>query len=793
MKPRVRPLDRMLLSDLTKLWRQWLAISLLLACGIALFVMSTSTAHSLQTSRQIYYKEYRFADLFAWFVRAPEGIVERIAAVPGVDRAEGRIVQPALLDIPGMIEPASCRLVSIERESGNRLNDLALSRGRFPSARERNEIVISEPFAEAHQLNPGDTLVANIGGKRERLSIVGIGLSPEYIYAVQPGMLLTDNRRFGVFWMHRQQMEAAFNMDGAINQISVTLFADASPRIVMEEMERLLRRYGCRGVDTRSEQESDQRVSDELHQMASMSLITPSIFLAVTAFLFHIILTRLVKQQTDQIAMLRAFGYREIDIVRHYLKLIALPLGVGIFVGIAIGVRLSWWTIDLYLQFFRFPEPQYLIAYPQLIVAVIIAGSTAILGGFSALRHAVRLQPATAMRPESPMRIGTHWFDSHRLGRYLPILVRLILRRLSSKPTTTGFSLLGIAFGIAILVVGSFLEGTIDFVMDTQFGRSQRQDIMISFRDPLAKESMLDAKHITGVIHVEPFRSVPVRMRNGSREHRLAILGLEPDSELFRVLDAERQPITVGISGGLTITQNLADKLQVRLGDEVEIEISETDFRIRVVPITAVFPNFTDPAAYMARLDLHRLLQEGERISGVFLQIDRNRTSEMYKEIKETPEIASVLDNRASKENFQELIDSTTRVMRLINALFGCLIACGVMYNSALINLLDSQRDLATLRVLGFSKREVAMVLVGELALLTMLAIPIGLPIGTLLSYIVTLSLDTETHRFPLIISRRTYMDATLILSGAAMLASIVVYRMSLKIDLLAVLKEKIS
>ncbi len=787
----MKPLNRLLIADAKRMWRQGIAISVLLACGIATFVMSTSTMQSLKKSQAKYYTEYRFGDVFIHLTRAPNAIADRLAEIPGVARVQPRVVRQVILDVPSMSEPASCRLVSIPDDPATSLNGVFLVRGRLPNPAGRAEVIASEPFADAHGFRPGDKLDVIMGGRKEELHIVGIGMSPEFVYAVQPGLLLTDNRRFGILWMPRRQMEAAFNMEGAFNNAILQLRPRASTAEVIFQVDRMLEPFGGIGAYDRSDQESHHRVADELQQMNSMAYVTPSIFLAVSTFLFNIALSRMVHQQTEQIATLRAFGFRPWEIGLQYVKLVLLLVVIGALLGCLAGVPLSRWMTSKYVFFFRFPLVQYEFATRDAAFAVLIGLSAASLGSFAAIRRAMRLPPAVAMRPEAPnenRRSITHW---SWLKRFLSPTTRMIVRRLETNRRTTLFSVLGMALGLSVLVLGSFFEDTIDYVVDVQFYRSQRQDVMLTFYEPLSAHALHDVEHLPGVTKAEPFRSVPVRLRRGTREHRLSLMGLETQPELFRVLDDSERPISLPPRNGLTISEKLAEILDVSVGDEVMVEVLEGEQNRHRAPIAAVFPDYTNPGAYLNRRELHRLMIESERLSGAFLAVDPQRLDDLYAAVKATPFIAGVTDKNAASKNFQETIAESTLVMRIVNAVFASIIAFGVIYNCGLITLAERSRDLATLRVMGFSRREVSFILLGELGIITLLSIPVGLPIGLGFSYLTVLALDTETHRFPLVISHATFAYSTLALIAAAVVSASFVQRMLNDLDLIAVLKVK--
>jgi len=784
----MRMANRLLLSDIRAMWRQGMAISLLLACGIATWMMTTSTMRSMASSREHYYREYHFADLFLQLTRAPNSLVDRLSEIPGVARVETRIVRQVLLDIDSMPEPASCLLVSVGDDPQASLNGVCLRSGRFPEKHARREVVASELFAQAHQLFPGDTLDVLLAGKKETFTLVGIGMSPEYVYAVQPGLIVPDNRRFGVLWMARDAIATAFDMEGAFNDASFALTSSASLQEVSFHVDRLTAPYGGRGAYDRSIQNSHARVSDEMHQMRTMAYVSPAIFMAVAAFLFNIVMSRMVHQQQEQIATLRSFGFSAREIGGHYVKWMLLWVVVGATVGIGVGIPLSWWMGRLYGRFFRFPAITHEVAVPEALVAIGLATAAALLGGAAALRKAMRLQPAVAMRPESPNTRGL-FLDRWGLGRWIHPLGRLVIGRLQANPVSTGLTVLGVALGLAVVVMGTFMRDTIDFVIDYQYQQQQRQDLMLTFNDPLSADAFYDLRHLPGVQRVEPFRSVAVRLRAGTRQRQIGLLGLEEAPDLFRVLDDQQRPITLPDQAGLTITQKLAELLGVRAGDAITVELLEGDRRSEELMISSVFPNYTEPGAYWNRHALHRWLREADQLSGAFLAVDPQKQDDCFRELKQMPVVAAVLDNNAARDSFRRLVAESTLIMRWVNAAFAAIIAFGIVYNSALISLAERGRDLATLRVMGFSSREAYSVLWNEQALVVLMAIPIGLPLGYAFAYLATLALDTESHRFPLIIRNHTFAYATSLILATAFLASSLMRGAINRLNLVAVLK----
>ncbi|MCO6454107.1 MAG: FtsX-like permease family protein [Pirellulaceae bacterium] len=786
----MRTLNRLLLSDLARMWGQALAICAVLACGVATYTMSATTIRSLEFTYARYYRDYRFADVFVALERAPNRLAARLRGIPGVAAVETRVVRDVILDIPGMREPASCRLVSIPADADSSLNAVHLRVGRLPQPDRRGEVLASEMFAEAHGLRPGDTVTVIMGGRQEELQIVGIGISPEYIYAVQPGQLLPDDRHFGILWMPYRQMAAAFNMEGAFNDAALALRPHASTLDVIARVDGLTRSYGGLGAYTRDDQVSHRRVADEISQLRGMAFVSPTVFLSVAAFLFHLVFSRIVHRRQEEIATLRAFGYRPLEIGTHFLKLLLIMISVGFLLGATAGWYLAGWLVALYGRFFRFPALYDVVAWDGMLIALGLSLLVGLAGGAAAIRQAMRLPPAVAMRPEAPPRYHATLVERLGLTPFLSTVSVMVLRRLERNLRGTLSSVSGMALGVALLVLGSFMEDTINFVIDVQFQQAQRQDVTVTFRETLSPRAQHDVRHLPGVIAVESFRAVPIRLTHGQHSRRVSLMGLAPRPQLFRVLDKRVRPVTI-VAGGMTVSEKLAELLGARRGDLLEVTLLEGRRSRHLVPIVEIFRDYTNPGVYMQRQELHRLLREADCLSGAFLQVDPSQLDQFHARLKQTPAAAGVTLKRAALRSFQATIAENLRPMRWMNAAFASIIAFGVIYNCALISLAERSRDLATLRVLGFTRQEVAAVMLGELAVITLAALPLGLPLGYFLSYLATLALDTETHRFPLVVSRATFAYSAVVILAAAGVSASVVRRMIDRLDLIAVLKVK--
>jgi putative ABC transport system permease protein len=784
----MKRLDLKLLRDLWSLKSQVLAIALVMASGVAMLIMSLSMVSSLRDTQQRYYDEYRFAQVFTRMKRAPDALAARIATIPGVAQVQTRVVVDVTLDLPGMPMPAVGRLLSLDADPQSGLNRPHLRLGRLPERYARHEALVSEAFAAAHGLGPGDRVRAIINGRMQTLALVGVAISPEYIYQIRPGEFIPDDRRFGVFWLERLQLASAYGLQGAFNDVALTLTRDARERDVLDALDALTAQYGGQGAHGRDEQVSHRLLSDELTQLRAMATIPPAIFLAVTAFLLNVVISRLVQTQREQIAVLKAFGYTTADVGLHYFKLISVLTVIGLVLGIAAGIWLGRDMAAMYARYFRFPHLEFHLDPAVVALAAVISAGAAMFGAVAAVRRAMRLPPAEGMRPEEPAHYRPLLIERLGWQRFVGRILRMILRQLERKPVAAALSVLGIALAIAIVVLGSFVRDIVDFMVDLQFYGVQRYDASVALVEPASSGALAEFRQLPGVLAAEPFRSVPVRIRFGHLSHRLGLLGLPADAGLMRLLDVAWRDTPLP-PAGLVVSRALADLLRAVPGDVVSVEVMEGQRPRLEMPIVRLVEDVAGTSAYLELGVLNRLLGEQGVVSGAFLRVDADAEAKLFAALKAAPRVAVVGTKTAALAAFRELMAENLLRMRLINVIFAGIIAFGVVYNAARISLSERSRELATLRVIGFGRDEISLIFLGEIAIVTLLAIPLGLLLGYAFAALAVVALATESYRFPLVVNVSTYAFAVATVVGAALLSGLVVRRRLDRLDLIAALK----
>jgi putative ABC transport system permease protein len=788
----MRALDRKLYRDLWRIKMQVLAIALVVGSGVALFVAMLATFRSLRLSEEVYYSERRFAHVWVDLSRAPASVTRDVAAIPGVAAVAGRIKQRALLDIPGLAEPASAEIVSIPKTAGHAVNDLHVRRGRHVEAGHAGEVLVSEAFAETNHLSLGETMTAVIAGRHVQLRFVGVALSPEYVMPVPPSGLAPDDRRYAILWMAHDELEALLDLRGAINEITVLLSHGSDERSVVTAIDRLLERYGGRGAYGRSNQPSHTMLEEHIRSLRSLVVLLPSIFLLVAALLVHIVVSRIVTTQREQIGLLKAFGYSSGTVARHYLELTVLTVLPGILLGIPLGGWLGMIFAEFFARFFRFPVLVFKIEPFIVALAALAAFVFAALGALGSVRRVVATPPIVAMAAEIPA-FHRRLLDAFGLGYVVRVLAptsRIVLRSVMRHPLRTALAVAGMSLAVAVTMIGVSISDAIDRMRDVHYQVAVREDMTVSLARPRRLGTMHDFAALPGVRRAEPLRVVPARLLSRGSARDVMLLGLPDGGVLRRAADSTYAVASIPPEGAI-LTKAVAGELGLRRGDLLSLEIRENERRFVTTRLVDVIDEPLGAAVYMDLRALGRLIGEPATYSAVSLTVDPLRADDLYAVLKRSPS-AVALDFRAgSLLAYRAMSDGVVEFVRKVDVLFAVIIAFGVVYNTAKIALAERARDLATLRVLGFTRGEVSRILLGEIAILAALSMPIGGVIGYWLSGVIAAGSSGERMHIPHVVEPSTYAFSMAVFAAATLASALVVRRGVDHLDLIGVLKAR--
>ncbi len=787
----MKALDRKLLRVLWKIRGQVMAIAMVIASGIATLVMSLSTIEALHETSAAYYQRYQFADVFAQVKRAPEKLIEQIKQIPGVQKVQTRVTQFTTIDVDGFAEPIIGQVTSIPENQQPLLNQLVIRKGSWLSPTAADEVIINEPFAEAHGLTINDQISVILNGSKKQLTIKAIALSPEFIYSMGPGMLLPDDKRFGIIWMGRKSIAAAFDLKSSFNDVALSIQHKAPIIPILNQLDALLEPYGGISAIERADQISNWFVMNEIEQQKTMGTILPGIFIAVSVFLTHMILTRLITTERTEIGLLKAFGYSEFQIAWHYLKLIISICVIGILLGCLLGLFLGRYNTQMYADLFRFPLLIYRPGAVVFLAGSVVCLTAALLGAMSAVKKAVKLPPAVAMSPPAPPNYHHGFFSKNWVANWLDQPTRIALRQISRWPFRSFLTSTGIAFSMGLIIMTLQWNDSLNLLAQVNFFETQKQDIMVGMTEPKAHRTIHEFENLPGVLQAEPMRYISADLQAGNLVHRGSISALLPHNQLQTIYDdGDRATVPVPDTG-LVLAERLAEKLAVQNGDFIWVNVLEGRRPKLYMQVVDTVETYLGMAAFTNMNAMNKLMMEAPQFQFANLLVDELAMPELFAELKNTPTVSSVMVKQAALDAFNETLVKHLMVFITMFSFLAAILAFGVTYNSTRISLSERGRELATLRVLGFSHGETTYVLLGEVILLILMGLLLGSLVGWGLVISMAAAFDTELFRVPLVISSSTIAWSMVIVLIATIVSFMLVRTRIKRLDLIKVLKTR--
>ena len=778
-----------LLRDAWRLSGLILASALVLGAGIALYIMAAGTLDSLTATRAAYYDRHALADVSAMARRAPRGLLTDIAAIPGVAAAEGRVSGAGRITVAGFPEPVNAILHSLpEGERG--INRVALVQGRLPDPLRTDEVLVNAAFARVHGLTAGDSLAVVVRGMEMRLRIVGTAGAPDHVYTLAPGSLTNDDRRLAILWLPRRALEGPMDQLGAFNEVLLRLVPGTEPRAVIAHLDRLLKPSGGTGAIARADTLSDRFLTSEMDQLGTMARILPPMFLAVAAFLIAVMVGRLIATQREQIGLLKAFGFSDAAVARHYAGLALVVAVVGVGLGAVAGALLGRGITGVYANFYQFPLLLFRIDPETYVRAVGVGAFAALAGAAWPILSAARLPPAAAMAPPAPPSYAGRCSEALGRAGFLDSPGLMLLRHMLRRPWRAALASLGIGLAAGLAIVASFNVDAIAKMLDVTFQQAARQQATIVLAEARATPALDEIRGLPGVIRAEPFRAVPARLVHGAASWREAITGVGAEGQLYRLVDTDLHPVAVP-PAGILLSRTLADKLGAAVGSRIQVEILEGRQPVLELRVAQVVNTYQGTPAFMALDQLNAALQDPPAINGAWISFDSRQKEALLRAIEARPMIAGVSLRSAVIGNFREQVEQNLAVFRLYSLAIASVIVIGVVYNNGRLAWSEQVRDLATMRVLGHGPGQVGFVLMGELAILALLAIPVGVVSGLGLAALLARAFSSDIYSIPFVVAPATIATSLAVMLAAALVTALLMLRRVHRLDLVRVLKGR--
>lgn len=785
-----RGLDRKILRELRQLRAQVLTIALLVICGLAMMISTRISYESLHESRATFYREYHFAEIFAEFHAAPYSLATRLRQIPGLRVLDERLVTEGLIEVHDLAEPAVGRILSLPADQQPRLNQIFIREGRLPREAQNTEVFLHEGFAEAHQLKIGDHITALVKGQRMRLLIVGIGLSPEYVYALHSGVPLPDDRHFAVLWLTEGALARLMRLQDSFNSLAVTLDGSRSAELVKQDLGEILRPYGNRGIHDRDRLPSHMFLEDELTEQRTLSIISPLIFLSIAVFLIHVIMSRLIHTHRPQIAALKALGYYDREIAWHYSKLIGVMMLFGTVPACGFGIWLGRVIVKLYQQFFRFPELMVVIDPGTLLLAFAIGIGSGVLGGLTAVRSILRLPPAEALKAPVPPAYHAIFLDSLGFKRQWHVTTRMTFRNLMLRPLRLGLTVLGMAAALAIMISSGSLKDMVDFLLNAQFQHIQHEDISITLQRPVSIHGLQEMMGLPGVLRVEGYRVSAIRLHYQHRQKETVLLGWPESSELRQRVNTNLEKVPLPAQG-IFLSRFFQTDWHLAPGDIIEVEILEGAFPRRFMTIAGFSDDLMGTTVHMRLDDIWKILDEKPAYNMICLKVDPLRLAPLYYRLNQYPLVATISLREAMYKGFYESMGGLLEFSTGLLIFFAFIIAVGLIYNTVVMNFSERSHEMATLSVLGFDHIFLFLLLMDVVLIQVFLCLIPGAYLGYKITGWLTGSMRTDTLSLPTLVRWPTYAIGITTMLLALLFSAWNLYRLIRNLSLTEALKSK--
>jgi len=783
-------LFRNLLRDIKKSKGQFISILVIVVLGVTFYTAINSAFKNLSNSSDKYYEEYRLADIWVDLYSAPISIKEKVESIPNVKTATGRIIKDASIDISE--ENATLRFITLPDIKKDVVNDIVIKSGRYFSEGDSNQCLLDEDFFKANDLKLGDYIYPIINGNKVKLKIVGSVKSPEFVYTLKDSSeIMADNKRFGIIYIKQSFGEAIFDFKGSINNLSIQISNDSDVKTVKDDVKKALKNYGVKSVIDREEQTSSKMISEEIKQLKSMGGSFPVIFFMVASVIIYIMMGRMVENQRTQIGVLKAVGFTNTQVLTYYMSYSAIIAFCGSLIGSIIGTYMGASMTKLYNQYFNLPLGEIKIYSEFVIPAFILTLFFCLFAGYHSCKAIFKIMPSEAMRQKSPEsgkkivieRINLIWRNISYLGK---IIARNLFRYKKRALLTS----LGVIFSSAILLVALSMGDSMNFMIQQQYGNIQNYDIKVKFSKLMSIEDLNNIKNITHVKELEPVLETGVEISNGWKHKDVGFTALIKEPQMYKVEDKSGNAISLP-QNGILISEKLANTLGVKVNDSVNIKFYFPGKEKKEMIVKGIVVQYLGLSTYTSMDNLNSLLGEGTIASSAVLKLDNtNAENEVKDKLRNMPNVMSVDSKTDSLNALLKTMGAMQASIGVYIMLAGILLIA-VLYNIATINIFERQRELATLKVLGFNNNEVKKLIFNENYIIVIFGMIIGLPVGKWLGASLMASSSTDAYTIPYVVEFKTYIISIILTLVFTAITNLTLMKKIKALDMIEVLKNK--
>lgn len=783
-------LFRKLIRDIKEAKGQFISILIVVTIGVMFYSGINSTFRNLMNASTKYYSDYRFGDIWVDFYKAPESVMDRINALPYVKMSTGRIVMNAGINISD--ENATVRFITLPDVKEDIVNDINLKSGRYFSREEANQCLVEEEFFKAHNLKLGDYIYPVVNGNEVKIKVIGTVKSPEFVYTLKDNSeLMPDSKKFGIIYVKSSFGQSIFGFESSINNASILLQNGVELEDAKDDIERHLKNYGVTDIIDKDDQISNSMLSTEMEGLESMGSAFPIVFFIVAAVIIYIMMGRMVENQRTQIGILKALGFTDMQVLFHYLSYSIFIAVTGSILGSIFGMYLGAGLTKLENMYFHLPLTEMRI-YPDLVLpASLLTLIFCLLAGYNSCKTVFKIMPSEAMKPKSPAigkkilveRVKYLWSNIDNTWK---IILRNIFRHKRRALLTST----GVIFSTALLVFALGMNDSVDFTIEQQYQNIQDYDIKVSFSKLLSLDELNSIKNIPGVTKMEPVLETGIEIQNGWRKKDVALTAVVNNPEMYRVVDKSGNSVNLP-DHGIVVPEKLANILGIKLNDTVFLKPFLPGKEKKEVEVKGIAAQYIGLSAYSSMDNINNIMGEGKIANSAVLRLENpSFEGEVKDKLKDMGAVSSVQSKSDALNALLQNLGSMTSSIGVM-ILLAAILSIAVVYNTTTINIFERQREIATLKVLGFKDNEIKKLVFYENYIITTLGLILGLPCGSWLGNYLMTTMTTDFYSMPFITKLWTYVLAAVLTFVFTVMANMILMKKIKSISIVEVLKSR--
>ncbi len=763
--------------DLRRAFAQSLALIVISMLGVSSFIALIGAFRDLGTSYNNAYQQLKFADVTFALNGAPRSVTDQIQQVPGVAAVTGRLIIDGGVSFPASNRPGGetviqGRVIGVPAAQHPAVNDVLVENGSYFTSASDQTVLVDSHFADAYGLKPGDTITAAINGQPVQFQIAGIVASPEYLIVSSSRQnAIPSARSFGVLFAPLDTLQRVSGRANQINDVAVRFTPGADASATVDRIQSALASYGLTSTTLRKDQPSNAALHLDLEGYREIAYLMPGLILLVAAVSLYVMLGRQIRSQESQIGLMKALGYRTHTVELHYL---ATAIGIavtGAILGILAGIPLARALTSAYASELGIPLVRTRI-YPDILgLGILLSLIAAVLGAWGPTRQVARLEPASAMRP-NPAAAGISGraaFFERFTG--LPVWLRLSLRNVfrgRRRALTTG---LGIVFAFVLVLAGWSFIDSMNFITNRHFNTIERWDEAVTFSSLQPASALNQISAIEGVTQVEPVIQVPTIVTAGEHQQQIELTALPVGQKLhaLQLPSGTSEQSALG-NGQMVLTTAIARSLHVHAGDSVTIT---NQFGTRQLQVSTTVDELLSSVGYVSIAEARGWsTQQDNPINGAYLTVVPSQQAQVQSALYNLPGVASVQLKSTLRSDWSSLMGLFYALMGAILT-FAVVMAFALLFNTMTVNVLERERELATMRAIGTGRRAIGLLLSTESAILWLLATVPGLLAGWWVAMQLGNAFQSDLFSFPMVIDPVTYVVTAIGILVTMLLAAI--------------------